>query len=306
VVTPAGDKQTKRTSSAVAIYMQVVDINSKTRDSERVTSEIIKLPTKTVLSIVVPALNEEDGIAKTIAAIPQKELEELGYETQVLVVDNGSEDRTPQVAREAGAEVVHEPRRGYGRAYKTGFAQARGEIIATSDADHTYPVEDIPKLVSLLREENLHFITTNRFSYMENGAMSFEHRIGNGVLNVMTRLLFRIDLNDSQSGMWVFRKELLDKLVLKSDSMSFSQELKIEACNLAGCRWREIPINYRSRVGQVKLRTWRDGTGNLLRLIAMRMSPERNWNRVIQSKLVLGPKRRVLGGWTMVNDKLPE
>jgi len=285
--------------------MGIVRTDLETTYIERPRSEVMKSATKTVLSIVIPALNEEKGIVRTLAAIPQKELEELGYETQVVVVDNGSQDRTAQLAIEAGAEVVCEPRRGYGRAYKTGFAHARGEIIATCDADYTYPVEDIPKLLSLLRENNLDFVTTNRFSHMESAAMSFEHRIGNGVLNVMTRLLFRINLKDSQSGMWVFKKQLIDKLVLKSDCMAFSQELKIESCRLAGCRWAEIAIDYRSRVGDVKLRSWRDGTRNLLRLIAMRVSLERNWNTLIKSNS-LDPKRIVLWLDTTVNGKSVE
>ena len=224
------------------------------------------------ITIVIPALNEEKGILKTISAIPKEELMGMGYETQVLVVDNGSQDRTGDLAREVGAEVVVEPRRGYGRAYKTGFEYARGQIIATADADHTYPVENIHELVKVLEQENLDFITTNRFGYALDGAMSFKHKVGNNILNLTTKLLFLTDLKDSQSGMWVFRKELLNKLQLTSDSMAFSQELKIKACCFSKCKWKEIPIVYRNRVGKVKLRSLRDGTGNLLNLMIMRLS----------------------------------
>jgi glycosyltransferase involved in cell wall biosynthesis len=224
------------------------------------------------ITIVIPALNEEQGILKTISAIPKEELTGMGYEIQVLVVDNGSQDRTGELAREVGAEVVVEPRRGYGRAYKTGFEYARGQIIATADADHTYPVENIHELVRVLEQENLDFITTNRFGYYLDGAMSFKHKIGNNILNLTTKLLFLTDLKDSQSGMWVFRKELLNKLQLTSDSMAFSQELKIKACCFSKCKWKEIPIVYRNRVGKVKLRSLRDGTGNLLNLMIMRLS----------------------------------
>ena len=88
----------------------------------------------------------------------------MGYKVQVLVVDNGSTDRTGELAQQAGADVVFEGRRGYGRAYKTGFAYAKGDIIATADADMTYPVEDIPKMVHQLNKEKLDFITTNRYA----------------------------------------------------------------------------------------------------------------------------------------------
>ncbi|GAI23296.1 unnamed protein product, partial [marine sediment metagenome] len=203
-------------------------------------------------------------------AIPKNELEKMGFDVQILVVDGDSQDRTRELATKAGAEVIVEPRRGYGRAYKTGFAHATGDIIATADADLTYPVQDIPKFVATLQEENLDFITTNRFASMERDAMSFRNRIGNGVLNLATRLLFRLSIKDSQSGMWVFRKDILDRLLLKSDKMSFSEELKIEACHFAKCRWREAPIQYKVRVGKIKLRGWRDGFQNLLYLVKKR------------------------------------
>lgn len=223
------------------------------------------------VSVVIPALNEEEAIEAVVLAIPRDELRRMGFEVEVLVIDNGSEDRTAELARKAGAEVVFEPNRGYGRAYKTGFDNVQGQIIATADADLTYPVEDIPELVKLLEEENLDFITTNRFAKMESNAMSPRNRLGNSVLNLTTRLFFRIDLKDSQSGMWVFRKDLLNSMHLNSDGMPFSEELKLEACHFAKCRWREVPIEYRDRVGKVKLSGWRDGLLNLCYLFRKRL-----------------------------------
>ena len=222
------------------------------------------------ISIIIPALNEEEAIEGVIRAIPKNELETMGFDVQILVVDGDSQDRTRELAIKAGAEVIVEPKRGYGRAYKTGFAKASGDIIATADADLTYPVEDIPEFVKVLQEESLDFITTNRFAYMEKDAMSLRNRIGNSVLNLATRLLFRLSIKDSQSGMWVFKKGILDRLVLKSDKMSFSEELKIEACHFAKLRWGELPIQYKARVGKIKLRGWRDGFQNLLYLVRKR------------------------------------
>lgn len=223
------------------------------------------------VSVVIPALNEEEAIEAVVLAIPRDELRRMGFEVEVLVIDNGSEDRTAELARKAGAEVVFEPNRGYGRAYKTGFDNVQGQIIATADADLTYPVEDIPELVKLLEEENLDFITTNRFAKMESNVMSPRNRLGNSVLNLTTRLFFRIDLKDSQSGMWVFRKDILNSMHLNSDGMPFSEELKLEACHFAKCRWREVPIEYRDRVGKVKLSGWRDGLLNLCYLFRKRL-----------------------------------
>ncbi len=92
------------------------------------------------ISIVIPALNERDGIAKTIEAVPRSQLEKMGYEVQILVVDNGSADGTGELAREAGAEVVFEPRRGYGRAFKAGVAHARAPPV---EGEGVVPLEDV-------------------------------------------------------------------------------------------------------------------------------------------------------------------
>ncbi|HYZ94896.1 MAG TPA: glycosyltransferase family 2 protein, partial [Nitrososphaeraceae archaeon] len=93
-----------------------------------------------MISVIIPALNEELGIRNTISSIPLKEIRDtFGYDVEILVIDGNSTDQTRDVARKAGAQVIVEKQRGYGRAYKTGFAAARGDIIVTLDADNTYP-----------------------------------------------------------------------------------------------------------------------------------------------------------------------
>jgi len=238
---------------------------------EHVSMSSVATKANKSISIVIPALNEEAGIGTTIQSIPRKQLESEGYRVQILVVDNGSTDKTTAVATAAGAEVVSEPRRGYGRAYKTGFASASGQIVATSDADATYPVEDIPKLVDLLEKERLDFITTNRFAFMDKDAMPVLNKVGNRALNLFMRVLYRIRIEDSQSGFWVFRKSILERLMLRSDGMPFSEELKLEACYYGRLRWKECPIRYKARKGQRKLRIWRDGVQNLSYLTRKRV-----------------------------------
>lgn len=224
------------------------------------------------ISIVIPALNEEGGIAKTIRAIPKGELERMGYEVQILVVDNNSHDGTGELARETGAEVILEPVHGYGRAYKTGFAHAKGEIIVTADADLTYPVEDIPRLIKVLEQENLDFVTTNRFALMDKDAMSFRNRVGNAILTRTMNILFGLNIKDSQSGMWIFRKDILGKLRLGSDIWSFSHEIKLEACYFNKCRWGEVPIQYTVRIGKPKLLNgWKVGLTDLFHMIKKRV-----------------------------------
>lgn len=222
-------------------------------------------------TVVIPALNEEEGILKTLEVIPRDELEKMGYGVEIIVVDNGSDDATAEVARKAGATVVAEPVRGYGQALKAGFAAATGDIIITADADATYPVEDIPKLLNILEEENLDFLTTNRFANMEKGAMGALHRFGNSVLSLTFRILYRVDLKDSQSGMWVFRREILKDAILRSPSMPLSEELKIEAIHYQKRPWREVPITYSIRVGEAKISSWKHGIANLLYLFKKRV-----------------------------------
>jgi glycosyltransferase involved in cell wall biosynthesis len=212
----------------------------------------------TRLSIVIPTMNEEQSIGQVIDAIRQSISDSLSYE--ILIVDTDSKDRTREIALSKGARIIDEPRRGYGRAYKTGFEAASGEIIATLDADMTYPADMIEGLVRLLDSEKLEFISTNRFANLKPGAMSATHKLGNKILSLAVRLLFGVRVRDSQSGMWVFRKEILPRLNLTSDGMSFSEELKIEAFRKT--RAKEVPISYSPRVGEVKLNTWRDGWNN--------------------------------------------
>ena len=216
------------------------------------------------VSVIIPTLNEEETIGNVIEKIPKNEK----YDWEIIIVDGNSKDRTREIARKLGAKVIVEKRRGYGRAYKTGFSVATGDIIVTLDGDDTYPAEKIPELVDYLSSKNLDFISGERFSLMKKGAMGLTHKIGNLILTVTTRFLFGIKLKDSQSGMWVFRRDILRDLNITSDGMPFSEEIKIEAWKKFRCE--EVPIEYRERKGEVKLNTWRDGLRNLLFLFKKR------------------------------------
>lgn len=211
------------------------------------------------LSIIIPTLNEEECIGQVIDDVISN-LKGKGFDYEIVIVDGRSTDRTQEIASAKGAIVVEEPRKGYGRAYKTGFENARGDVIATMDGDCTYPAESIVPLMEMLDKDDLEFITTDRFGHMEEGAMSSMHKIGNLGLSFTTRLLFGRVIRDSQSGMWVFRREALKKINVQDDGMPFSEEIKIEA--FRKLRAREVMITYRRRVGEVKLSSWKDGWRN--------------------------------------------
>ena len=218
------------------------------------------------LSIIIPTINEEEAIGKVLKEIPLKTLKKNKYDTEILVIDGASTDNTKKIAEKLGAKVITEKRKGYGRAYKTGFKKANGDIIITADGDYTYPMNIIPKLLETLEKDNLDFITTNRFGYMTKKSMTTLHKMGNRILTIATQLLFCINIKDSQSGMWVFRKNILNKLILTSDGMPFSEEIKIEAYKKFRCL--EVPIKYRTRIGEVKLSSYQDGIKNLKFLLA--------------------------------------
>ena len=136
------------------------------------------------LSIVIPCYNEQHGIAMLLKRVPP-EVDE------VLVVDNNSTDGSGDIAREHGARVVIEPRRGYGRAYKTGLAHARGDIIGTMDGDGSYCAEDIVRLAHVLIDEKLDFISGSRFPLDDWSPMHIKNFIGNIIPTATMEVIFR-------------------------------------------------------------------------------------------------------------------
>jgi glycosyltransferase involved in cell wall biosynthesis len=224
---------------------------------------------KGLISVIIPTLNEQSGIEKTLKSIPKLDLRtKLGYELEVIVVDGESDDSTVDIATRMGAKVLAERRRGYGRALKTGFAAAKGQIIVTIDADNTYPTISIPEYIEELERDNYDFITINRFSGMEQGVMSFTRRTGNKILTLLTKLMYSINLKDSQSGMWIMKKDFVSSIQLDSDGMSLSEEIKIIAFKFF--KSKEIDGRYYLRSGDAKLRVFYDGWENLKYLFKLR------------------------------------
>jgi hypothetical protein len=214
------------------------------------------------LSVVIPCYNEEDGVREVIGRMPP-------IVDEIVVVDNNCTDRTAAVATSLGARVVAEKTPGYGAAYKAGFAAASGDLIVTMDGDGTYPPEEIARLVDTLVEKRWDFLSASRFPLVDERAMGWTNRLGNGVLTLTAMVLFFTPIRDSQSGMWVFKRELLGKMKLRSDGMPLSQEIKLEAI-LKGARFGESHIPYGARIGEVKLQKWRDGWLNLTHLVRKR------------------------------------
>jgi dolichol-phosphate hexosyltransferase len=215
------------------------------------------------ITVIIPCLNEEQGIEKVLRAMPE-------FVDEVIVVDNASTDRTSAVAASLGAKVIREDVRGYGRAYKRGFAVATGDLIITLDGDHSYPVDALSYLLEAFLHLDVDFLNASRFPVRDARAMSFKHKIGNLILSIAMSVLFFRWVRDSQSGMWVFRRSIIKEMKLESDSMAFSEEIKIEVLRNSRLRFGEISILYSARLGEIKLNPWRDGFQNLWFLVKKR------------------------------------
>lgn len=215
------------------------------------------------ISVVIPCYNEEEGVAQVIRSLPD-------FIDEVVVVDNNSTDRTAEVARELGARVVFEKKKGYGAAYKAGLPAVKGDITVTMDGDGTYPVEQIGECIDHLLANELDFVSASRFPLKDKKAMNRSNQIGNAVLTLATLILFMRGIKDSQSGMWIFKSRIYPKLGVRSDGMPLSEEIKIAAIRHPKIKFDEYHVNYHPRVGEVKLNKWRDGLRNLLYLVKLR------------------------------------
>jgi glycosyltransferase involved in cell wall biosynthesis len=210
---------------------------------------------------VIPCLNEARSIRRCVTEA-RAALASGGWDGEVIVADNGSDDRSAQLATEAGAVVVHEPRRGYGSAYRAGFAAARGDYIVMADADLTYDFGDIPRFVEKL-DAGADLVMGDRMGGIQPGAMPWLHRyIGNPVLTGILNLFFRTGVRDAHCGMRAVRRSALPRLDLRTTGMEFASEMVIRA-GKERLAIEEIPIHYHPREGQSKLSSFRDGWRHL-------------------------------------------
>lgn len=209
------------------------------------------LPTAARVSIVLPAFNEEAGIAAVLDGL--RPIMDSTHE--IIVVDDGSSDRTAAVAASAGARVIrHDVNRGKGAALLTGFGAARGTILVTLDADGTYPPEGIPRLVASL-DAGTDLVVGVRHG---TGSMSPVNRVGNLMFKVAISAAARRRVRDPLSGMYAMRRELVHAMGLESKGFGIETEIIIKAARL-GARLTEIDIVYGERIGESKLEPWRDG-----------------------------------------------
>lgn len=216
------------------------------------------------LTVVMPCLNE----AETVEVCVRKALAcmaEHGIEGEVLIADNGSTDGSQQLAREAGARVVHVDEKGYGNALMGGIRAARGTYVIMGDADDSYDFTSLMPFVEQLRD-GADLVMGNRFKGgIAPGAMPPLHRyLGNPVLSFVGRLFFPSAIGDFHCGLRGFRRDSILKLHLQTGGMEFASEMVVRS-TLSGLDVREVPttLSPDGRSRPPHLRSWRDGWRHL-------------------------------------------
>lgn len=221
------------------------------------------------VSVVLPSKDEQETIGSCIEEI-KRTLNDKGFDVEIVVADN-SEDKTPAIAREMGAEVITPDRRGYGYAYRYAFKHLRAkhgrypDYIVIGDADGTYDFSEIPRLLEPLMRGEADLVLGSRLKgRIEKGAMPWYRRwIGNPLLTRFLNLFYKAGVSDAHSGFRALRGEALDRLELNSDGMEFASEMLMDAAR-KGLRITEVPITYRRRMhGRSKLSSLQDGWRHL-------------------------------------------
>jgi glycosyltransferase involved in cell wall biosynthesis len=213
------------------------------------------------LSVVIPAYNEEAGIAEILDRVLsiQPELAAVGVEgLEVIVVDDGSRDRTVEIVRTYSTVrlINHAQNRGYGGALKTGFSNAAGNLLAFLDADSTYPPESFPELCQeIINGADL--VIGSRMAGAKS-EMPRTRRLGNFIFAHLVSLVGNHYVTDSASGMRVFRAETLERLYPLPDGLNFTPVMSTRAIH-EGLKMVEVPIAYSERSGRSKLSVVKDG-----------------------------------------------
>lgn len=246
-----------------------------------------------ILSVVIPALNEEDGIANIIErvlAIKEALIKVNVSDLELIVVDDGSHDRTPEIIASYPEVVLvkHPVNRGYGAAIKSGFRQARGNLLAFLDADGTYPPEYFPELCRPILEDSADLVIGSRMAGADS-EMPLVRRIGNTIFATLVTLISNRRVTDSASGQRVLRRDVLSYLYPLPDGLNFTPVMSTRAMH-EHMKVVEVPIPYRERVGRSKLSVIRDGLRflNSILMTALTYNPTRLFGLIGAGLISLG------------------
>jgi glycosyltransferase involved in cell wall biosynthesis len=213
------------------------------------------------LSVVIPAYNEEDGIAAIVDRVLaiKPALAEVGVDDlECVVVDDGSKDRTAAILAGYGSHIrlIRQANKGYGGALKTGFREARGELLGFLDADSTYPPEYFPCMCRVALD-GADVVIGSRMAG-ERSEMPLVRRIGNTIFATMLSVVAGVQISDSASGQRVLRREILSRIYPLPDTLDFTPAMSTRALH-ENLTMVEVPIPYKERSGRSKLSVVRDG-----------------------------------------------
>ena len=198
--------------------------------------------------VIIPAFNEEEALPKVLRDLPS------GVVDEVIVVDNNSTDRTPEVARELGATVVHEPQAGYGAACLRGIAALPRDtdVVVFLDGDYSDHPEELPSVVAPILDGDVEMVIGSRETgRREHGALSPQQRVGNVIAGAALRVLYGVrytDLGPFRAIRW----DTLQRLDMKDRNFGWTVEMQIKAAQRQ-VPYREVPVSYRRRVGVSKV-----------------------------------------------------
>lgn len=223
---------------------------------------------KKTISIIFPCRNEEKIISPILSKVPN-------FINQIIVVDNRSTDKTAQIAKEKGATVFKEKRQingiGYGFAIQTGIKKAKGDYIVLMDGDKTYPMVKIKKIIELMEKEDVDFISCKRFPLSNWQNMSIIRFIGGKMLTLFTNFLFKTNIEDVLSGMWVFKKSIVPYLNLEPGDWNLSLSIKISAATAYNINFFELLIPYKDRkIGASKQNLIKTGLSHFIYLLKLK------------------------------------
>ncbi len=225
------------------------------------------------ISVVIPVFNEEVTVGNVVTRT-RKTLEKIGVSYEILVVDDGSVDKSANIAQELKAHVLRETHKGKGFALRSGFNRARGELVVTLDADGSHQPEEIPLVLQYLRENKADFVIGSRFFDSEANKTKIPkiNRAGNKMFNDLIGYLTGVQISDSQSGFRAIRSSLIKRMRLNSHGYEVESEMLVKALRM-GARVAETPISFVQRtVGSSKLDPIRDGARILYAIIAAYLS----------------------------------
>ncbi|MFA5484711.1 MAG: glycosyltransferase family 2 protein [Candidatus Pacearchaeota archaeon] len=219
------------------------------------------LKNKTLISIILPCRNEEKALDFCLSNV--KEVIKKNNLSAEIIVSDSSVDSSPEIAKRHKVVLVKHDKEGYGNAYLEGIKHSKGEYIMMLDADGTYDFNDIPLFISYL-DKGYDFVIGDRFKgKMDKKCMPWSHKyIGNPILSGLLRFFFKTKVRDAHCGIRAIKKSSLKKLNLQTKGMEFASEMVIKAAR-NNLKIKEIPTNYYCRLGDSKLKSFRDGWRHL-------------------------------------------